>query len=151
MTSTESSIMAKERVKGNGKGIKIVRERYNDLNHLIGDLSAKLSEVSSSIDQEFLSAYRVHMVDVQEDLKTLKQQVRSLSMYNQAPTSFTDGKRISTDELDFTQSVVILIFFEALIESSAFLVFTEKKITTNYHESLDSDLLTRTLSADCEP
>jgi hypothetical protein len=78
--------MAKERIKGSGKGIKIVRDRYNDLNHLIGDLSAKLSEVSSSIDQEFLSAYRVHMVDVQEDLKTLKQQVRFLTIRYSALT-----------------------------------------------------------------
>lgn len=82
MSSTESSIMAKERIKGNSKGIKVVRDRYNDLNHLIGDLSIKLSEVSSSIDQEFLSAYRVHMVDVQEDLKTLKQQVRILLTFS---------------------------------------------------------------------
>jgi hypothetical protein len=90
MSSTESSIMAKERIKGNGKGIKIVRDRYNDLNHLIGDLSAKLSEVSSSIDQEFLSAYRVHMVDVQEDLKTLKQQVRLLMIPNLALTNVSN-------------------------------------------------------------
>lgn len=90
MSSTESSIMAKERIKGNGKGIKIVRDRYNDLNHLIGDLSMKLSEVSSSIDQEFLSAYRVHMVDVQEDLKTLKQQVRILVTFAEAFTCVSD-------------------------------------------------------------
>lgn len=70
-----SSIMTKGRSKGSGRGIKVVRERYSDLNQLIGDLSLKLSEVSSSIDNEFLSAYRVHMVDVQEDLKSLKQQV----------------------------------------------------------------------------
>lgn len=67
--------MTKGRSKGSGRGIKVVRERYSDLNQLIGDLSLKLSEVSSSIDNEFLSAYRVHMVDVQEDLKSLKQQV----------------------------------------------------------------------------
>ena len=70
-----SSMMTKGRSKGSGRGIKVVRERYSDLNQLIGDLSSKLSEVSSSIDNEFLSAYRVHMVDVQEDLKSLKQQV----------------------------------------------------------------------------
>ena len=70
--------MMKERSKDDDRGLTIVRERYSNLNQLIGDLSLKLSEVSSSIDNEFLSAYRVHMVDVQEDLKSLKQQVRVL-------------------------------------------------------------------------
>jgi hypothetical protein len=56
-------------------GLEVVRERYSNLNNLIGNLSIKLGEVSSNIDNEFLSAYRVHMVEVQEDLKSLKQQV----------------------------------------------------------------------------
>lgn len=56
-------------------GLELVRERYSNLNNLIGNLSTKLGEVSSNIDNEFLSAYRVHMVEVQEDLKSLKQQV----------------------------------------------------------------------------
>ena len=106
MSSTESSAIAKERIKGNGKGIKIVRERYNDLNHLIGDLSTKLSEVSSSIDQEFLSAYRVHMVDVQEDLKALKQQV-NLVIFNSATIS--KAHRRGNDQNIF-QNFVMMIF-----------------------------------------
>jgi hypothetical protein len=56
-------------------GLQVVRDRYSNLNNLIGNLSLKLGEVSSNIDNEFLSAYRVHMVEVQEDLKSLKQQV----------------------------------------------------------------------------
>jgi hypothetical protein len=56
-------------------GLEVVRERYSNLNNQIGNLSIKLGEVSSNIDNEFLSAYRVHMVEVQEDLKSLKQQV----------------------------------------------------------------------------
>lgn len=61
--------------KVEGKGLKVVRETYSNLNKLIGDLSSKLSDVSTSIDNEFLSAYRVHMFEVQEDLKSLKLQV----------------------------------------------------------------------------
>jgi hypothetical protein len=67
--------MSKDRSSDDARGLLVVRERYSNLNQLIGDLSLKLSEVSTSIDNEFLSAYRVHMVEVQEDLKSLKQQV----------------------------------------------------------------------------
>ena len=68
--------MLKEVGKEEERGLTIVRDRYSNLNQLISDLSIKLSEVSFNVDNEFLSAYRVHMVEVQEDLKSLKLQVR---------------------------------------------------------------------------
>ena len=61
--------------RGGGRSLKMVRKRYFDLNNLIGELSSKLSEVSSSIDSEFLSAYRSHMQKSQRDLQSLKLQV----------------------------------------------------------------------------
>ena len=74
--------MLREQRKDDDRGLAIVRDRYASLNQLIGDLSNKLSDVSSSIDNEFLSAYRVHMVEVQEDLKSLKQQVTQSYLYH---------------------------------------------------------------------
>ena len=71
--------MSKEIGKEEERGLTIVRDRYSNLNQLISDLSIKLSEVSFNVDNEFLSAYRVHMVEVQEDLKSLKLQVRYVS------------------------------------------------------------------------
>ena len=71
--------MSKEVGKEEERGLTIVRDRYSNLNQLISDLSIKLSEVSFNVDNEFLSAYRVHMVEVQEDLKSLKLQVRYVS------------------------------------------------------------------------
>lgn len=71
--------MSKEIGKEEERGLTIVRDRYSNLNQLISDLSIKLSEVSFNVDNEFLSAYRVHMVEVQEDLKSLKLQVRDVS------------------------------------------------------------------------
>ena len=51
------------------------RKKHNELNDLIDHLSDKLSDVASSIDKEFLAAYKVHMSEVQVELKSLKQQV----------------------------------------------------------------------------
>eukprot|EP00596_Hydrurales_sp_CCMP1899_P005574 CAMPEP_0119047390 /NCGR_PEP_ID=MMETSP1177-20130426/52898_1 /TAXON_ID=2985 /ORGANISM="Ochromonas sp, Strain CCMP1899" /LENGTH=418 /DNA_ID=CAMNT_0007021937 /DNA_START=161 /DNA_END=1414 /DNA_ORIENTATION=- len=75
-------------------GLEVVRERYSNLNNQIGNLSIKLGEVSSNIDNEFLSAYRVHMVEVQEDLKSLKQQVAS------AESALHDDSAVSTLEAE---------------------------------------------------
>lgn len=52
-----------------------VRDKYEDVKQLIGELSFKLTKVSSHIEAEFLSAYRVHMLSVQEELRDLRDQV----------------------------------------------------------------------------
>jgi hypothetical protein len=70
-----SAMLNTKSLKGGGSSLKMVRRRYSDLNNLIGELSSKLSDVSSSIDSEFLLAYKYHMLDVQRDLQSLKQQV----------------------------------------------------------------------------
>ena len=49
-----------------------VRSRFHELEDLIGDLGDKISNVASSQEKEFLSAYRVHMLSVQLELKELK-------------------------------------------------------------------------------
>lgn len=64
--------------RGGGKSLKMVRKRYSDLNNLIGEMPSKLSEISSDIDGEFLSAYRTHMQEIQRDLQSLKQQVHEI-------------------------------------------------------------------------
>lgn len=51
------------------------RKRHVELNDLIADLSDKLTIVSNSQEKEFLSAYRVHMLGVQLELKELKLKV----------------------------------------------------------------------------
>ena len=68
--------------RGGGKNLKMVRKRYSDLNDLICELPSKLSEISSDIDSEFLSAYRTHMLEVQRDLQSLKQQVHEIINHN---------------------------------------------------------------------
>lgn len=52
-----------------------VRKNYSDLQELLHALPNKLSSVSSRIDEEFLSSYRVHMLSIQSELKKLKQDV----------------------------------------------------------------------------
>ena len=49
--------------------------RYNDLHHILKQLSNKLTDLSSSVDQEFLSSYRVHMLSIQMEIKDLKMEV----------------------------------------------------------------------------
>ncbi len=51
------------------------RGNYKQLHELLGNLSAKLTKVSMQVDKEFLSAYRVHMLSIQTEIKRLKQDV----------------------------------------------------------------------------
>ena len=52
-----------------------VRGKHRDLVGLIGNLSEKLSAVKTDQENEFLSAYRVHMLNVQLELKELTTKV----------------------------------------------------------------------------
>ena len=51
------------------------RDKYGEVKSLIGELGTKLSKVSSHIEKEFLAAYRVHMLSVQEELQDLREAV----------------------------------------------------------------------------
>jgi cell division protein ZapA (FtsZ GTPase activity inhibitor) len=52
-----------------------VREKYDTLKELMGKVGVKLNDVSNGQEREFLNAYRVHMLNVQLELKELKQKV----------------------------------------------------------------------------
>lgn len=52
----------------------LAKKSHQDLLNLLSQLSSKLSGVSKHVDEEFLSAYRVHMISIQQELKNLKQQ-----------------------------------------------------------------------------
>ncbi len=51
--------------------------KYHELNDLIASISSKLSNVYSHNEKEFLSAYRVHTIELQSELKELKEKVES--------------------------------------------------------------------------
>jgi hypothetical protein len=51
--------------------------KYNDLNDLIASIASKLTNVYNHNEKEFLSAYRVHTVELQSELKDLKEKVES--------------------------------------------------------------------------
>mmetsp|Transcript_6796 Transcript_6796/g.10224 ORF Transcript_6796/g.10224 Transcript_6796/m.10224 type:complete len:415 (-) Transcript_6796:134-1378(-) len=57
-----------------------VRDKYSDLNEMIESLNEKLNVVASVQEKEFLSAYRVHMLSVQLELKELKLKVAKAEM-----------------------------------------------------------------------
>jgi len=63
--------------KWNRPSLVKVRKTYTALNDLLGNLSNKLSDVSSNVDREFLSSYRVHMLSIQSEIKNLKREVAS--------------------------------------------------------------------------
>lgn len=77
-SSASTAMLTTNGGRGGGKSLKMVRKRYSDLNNLIGELPLKLSEISSDINSEFLSAYRTHMLEIQRDLQSLKQQVHEI-------------------------------------------------------------------------
>ena len=51
--------------------------RYHELNNLIASIATKLSHVYNHNEKEFLSAYRVHTVELQAELRELKERVES--------------------------------------------------------------------------
>eukprot|EP01031_Cornospumella_fuschlensis_P037933 gene37933-46085_t len=51
------------------------RQNYHDLQDLLNSLGAKLTNVSTHVDAEFLSSYRVHMLQIQSEMRHLKQEV----------------------------------------------------------------------------
>ena len=48
---------------------------FGDLHELLGNLGGKLNEVSRDVDREFLSSYRVHMLSIQSEIKSLREDV----------------------------------------------------------------------------
>lgn len=52
-----------------------VREKHSDVSELIGSLNEKLTALRADQEKEFLSAYRVHMLNVQLELKELSSKV----------------------------------------------------------------------------
>ena len=50
-------------------------KNYDELHRLLGNLTSKLSDVSKDVDKEFLSSYRVHMLSIQSEIKSLREDV----------------------------------------------------------------------------
>jgi hypothetical protein len=73
-----------------------VRDQYGTLRDFIQGLSNKLSSVSGHIEDEFLSAYRVHMLTVQQELRDLKMQVVK------AEEALNEDRQVATLEQEVT-------------------------------------------------
>lgn len=54
---------------------KKAHKSYDELHDLLGNLAGKLTEVSKDVDKEFLASYRVHMLSIQTEIKTLREDV----------------------------------------------------------------------------
>jgi hypothetical protein len=50
-------------------------KEYDELHGLLGNLTGKLSDVSKHVDKEFLASYRVHMLSIQSEIKSLREDV----------------------------------------------------------------------------
>lgn len=75
MQSSTTGQTKVERNDNDPESLLKVRARYGQLQDLISNLGVKLSQVTSIHEKEFLSAYRVHMLNVQLELKELKSRV----------------------------------------------------------------------------
>lgn len=73
-----------------------VRGKYLSLRDMIQGLSSKLTSVSTHIEEEFLSAYRVHMLSMQQELRDLKLQVVK------AEDALNEDKQVATLEHEVT-------------------------------------------------
>ena len=73
-----------------------VRGRYVSLRDMIQGLSSNLTSVSTHIEEEFLSAYRVHMLSMQQELRDLKLQVVK------AEDALNEDKQVATLEHEVT-------------------------------------------------
>lgn len=56
-------------------GMTKVKIHHKGMITLLEQMDSKLSTLSSHVDKEFLAAYRVHMLSVQSELKSLKHDV----------------------------------------------------------------------------
>ena len=65
-----------------------MRSKFKDLDNLIGELNDKVTLVANAQESEFLSAYRVHMLSVQLELKDLKSKVDAAELSLQGSNSF---------------------------------------------------------------
>lgn len=63
--------MLVEKLGDRDSSLRVIKN-YSDLHELIDSLSNKLTAVSSNVDKEFLSSYRVHMISIQSEIKNLK-------------------------------------------------------------------------------
>jgi uncharacterized protein YicC (UPF0701 family) len=79
-------------IEAGSASLQKVRKRYDTLTDLIGSLSSKLNNVSVHQEKDFLLAYRVHQVDIQQELKELKQRVA------QAETSLIEDGAVARME-----------------------------------------------------
>lgn len=88
-----------------------VRRRQDELNDLLKNLPNKLSDVSSNVDREFLSSYRVHMLSIQAEIKKLKQDV-------------TQGEKALNSDGNVAKLETEVKFFIGLVfQSTDFLIF----------------------------
>lgn len=74
-TATEIGSHASVIADRDHESVTGVRRRFQELSNLIGSLSEKLTLVRNDQEKEFLSAYRVHMLNVQLELKELSTRV----------------------------------------------------------------------------
>lgn len=72
MLETKKTVTSTYESKNN----QIVKRNYEELSDLISSLSSKLSIVYGYNEKEFLSAYRVHTVELQSELRELKERVK---------------------------------------------------------------------------
>jgi hypothetical protein len=73
--SGESETVKSFQSKYDRQSLLNVRSDHTNIHTLIGELNTKLTGVTSNIEKEFLAAYRVHMLELQSELKELKLKV----------------------------------------------------------------------------
>ena len=71
---TKTAAMLVEKLGDRPSSLQVIKN-YGDLHALIASLSQKLTAVSSNVDKEFLSSYRVHMISIQSEIKNLKKDI----------------------------------------------------------------------------
>ncbi len=62
---------------GDRESVICAKQKHRELGGLIDDIAIKLSALSGHNEKEFLSAYRVHMLEIQTELKDLREGVRA--------------------------------------------------------------------------
>lgn len=70
-THIDSSSSVEERVS-----LTRTRQRYAEMNDFLTNISDKLSKLYNFNEKEFLGTYRVHTLDLQSEIKYLKDKVR---------------------------------------------------------------------------
>ena len=92
------------------RGMRVVAEQYEKLEHVVGSLNSKTRDLLLRERKEFLAAYRAHSFRIQDELQELRAKVQAeQSSSRKDEKGFESSSRLYACEHDHSNNTNILI------------------------------------------